>query len=89
MVKTEVKKGFVISLPKIIVEKAHLKEGEKLIVESPTSGVIVLEKPTAPDAVETSRGLWSGRKEIGESAKYITKVRREWEKRLRRFGLGK
>ena len=89
MAKAEIKKGFIISLPKIIVEKAHLKEGEKLIVESPTSGVILLEKPGVPDAIEASHGLWAGRKQIGESTKYVSKIRMGWEKRLRRFGLGK
>lgn len=89
MAETKLQKGFVISLPKIIVEKAHLKEGEKLIVQSPDSGIIVLEKPNLPNAVEASRGLWSNRKEIGKSARYVKKIRNEWDKRLRRMSSGK
>lgn len=89
MNKTEIKKGFIISIPKLIVEKADLKEGEKLLIESPASGVIVLERPGGPDAIEASRGLWKGRKEIDESIKYVSKIRKGWEKRTRRSSLGK
>lgn len=80
MVKTTIKKGFVISIPTDIRKKIELKEGDQLLMETLNGKTILLEKPRIKNPFEECKGMWKGRKETEPALKYVRKIRRESER---------
>jgi len=82
MEKVKVSPKGQIVVPKALRNKFGIKEGEEVIVEESSKGVLVMKKEKNP--VKTMVGLFEG-KTKKSSVELVREIRKDWETRLQKF----
>lgn len=80
MAITKVTRNFQITVPRDIRELAGINVGDTIIIT--TEDHEIKMKKAAKDIIEKSFNIW---KDVKDSVKYIRKIRKEAEDRLKRL----
>lgn len=82
MEKVKVSPKGQIVIPKELREQFGIREGEEVVVEGSSKGVFVMKKEKNP--VKAMLGMFEG-KTNKSSLELVREIRKEWDKRIRRF----
>lgn len=85
MEKVKVSTKGQIVIPKELRHRFGIKEGEEVVVEESSKGVLVMKKEKSP--VKAMVGLFEG-KTKKSSLELVREIRKEWETRIQRFEKG-
>lgn len=84
MVRTQI---YLNEAQKSALDRLSAERGATVsnLIRQAVDQFIVKTSPDFEEALDRSFGMWRHRHELGETSKYVRKIRREWEARDRRI----